>query len=133
MGSYYHDIGKIKRPYFFVENQFSLENPNEKLNPSLSTLIITYHVKDGVEIAREHGLPDKLIDIIEQHHGTDLVRYFYKRATENIQGEREILIEEDFRYEGPKPQTKEAALVMLADSVEAAVKALSKPSPAKIE
>ena len=133
VGSYYHDIGKIKRPYFFVENQFSLENPHEKLNPSLSTLIITYHVKDGVEIAREHGLPDKLIDIIEQHHGADLVRYFYKRATENLQGEREILIEEDFRYEGPKPQTKEAALVMLADSVEAAVKALSKPSPTKVE
>lgn len=133
VGSYYHDIGKIKRPYFFVENQFSLENPHEKLNPSLSTLIITYHVKDGVEIAREHGLPKKLIDIIEQHHGTDLVRYFYQRATENIQGEREILIEEDFRYEGPRPQTKEAALVMLADSVEAAVKALSKPSPAKVE
>ncbi len=133
VGSYYHDIGKIKRPYFFVENQFSLENPHEKLNPSLSTLIITYHVKDGVEIAREHGLPDKLIDIIEQHHGTDLVRYFYKRATENLQGEREILIEEDFRYEGPKPQSKEAALVMLADSVEAAVKALSKPSPTKVE
>ncbi len=133
VGSYYHDIGKIKRPYFFVENQFSLENPHEKLNPSLSTLIITYHVKEGVEIAREHGLPDKLIDIIEQHHGTDLVRYFYKRATENLQGEREILIEEDFRYEGPKPQSKEAALVMLADSVEAAVKALSKPSPSKVE
>lgn len=133
VGSYYHDIGKIKRPYFFVENQFSLENPHEKLNPSLSTLIITYHVKDGVEIAREHGLPDKLIDIIEQHHGTDLVRYFYQRATENLQGERDILIEDDFRYEGPKPQTKEAALVMLADSVEAAVKALNKPTPAKIE
>lgn len=133
VGSYYHDIGKIKRPYFFVENQFSLDNPHEKLNPSLSTLIITYHVKEGVEIAREHGLPDKLIAIIEQHHGTDLVRYFYKRATDNLQGEREILIEEDFRYEGPKPQTKEAALVMLADSVEAAVKALSKPSPAKVE
>lgn len=133
VGSYYHDIGKIKRPYFFVENQFSLENPHEKLNPSLSTLIITYHVKDGVEIAREHGLPDKLIDIIEQHHGTDLVRYFYQRATETLQGERDTLIEDDFRYEGPKPQTKEAALVMLADSVEAAVKALNKSSPAKIE
>ncbi len=133
VGSYYHDIGKIKRPYFFVENQFSLENPHEKLNPSLSTLIITYHVKEGVEIAKEHGLPDKLIDIIEQHHGTDLVRYFYQRATENLQGEREILIEEDFRYEGPKPQSKEAALVMLADSVEAAVKSLSKPTPAKVE
>jgi putative nucleotidyltransferase with HDIG domain len=133
VGSYYHDIGKIKRPYFFVENQFGQENPHEKLNPTLSTLIITYHVKEGAEIAREHGLPDKLIEIIEQHHGTDLVRYFYKRATESVQGEREALMEEDFRYEGPKPQSKEAALVMLADSVEAAVRSLAKPSPAKVE
>lgn len=133
VGSYYHDIGKIKRPYFFVENQFAQDNPHEKLNPSLSTLIITYHVKEGAEIGREHGLPDKLIEIIEQHHGTDLVRYFYKRASESLQGEKEALIEEDFRYEGPKPQSKEAALVMLADSVEAAVKSLPKPTPAKIE
>ena len=133
VGSYYHDIGKIKRPYFFVENQFGQENPHEKLNPTLSTLIITYHVKEGAEIAREHGLPDKLIEIIEQHHGTDLVRYFYRRAAENVQGEKEALIEEDFRYEGPKPQSKEAALVMLADSVEAAVRSLAKPSPAKVE
>ncbi len=133
VGSYYHDIGKIKRPYFFVENQFAQENPHEKLNPTLSTLIITYHVKEGAEIAREHGLPEQLIQIIEQHHGTDLVRYFYKRATDNIQGEKENLNEGDFRYEGPKPQTKEAALVMLADSVEAAVRALPKPTPAKME
>ncbi len=133
VGSYYHDIGKIKRPYFFVENQFGQDNPHEKLNPTLSTLIITYHVKEGAEIAREHGLPEKLIAIIEQHHGTDLVRYFYKRATETVQGEREVLIEEDFRYEGPKPRSKEAALVMLADSVEAAVRALPKPTPAKVE
>lgn len=133
VGSYYHDIGKIKRPYFFVENQFTQENPHEKLNPTLSTLIITYHVKEGAEIAREHGLPEQLIAIIEQHHGTDLVRYFYKRATENVQGEKEILNEGDFRYEGPKPQTKEAALVMLADSAEAAVRSLPKPTPAKVE
>jgi cyclic-di-AMP phosphodiesterase PgpH len=133
VGSYYHDIGKIKRPYFFVENLFTQDNPHEKLNPTLSTLIITYHVKEGAEIAREHGLPEKLIQIIEQHHGTDLVRYFYKRASENVQVEKEMLLEEDFRYEGPKPQTKEAALVMLADSVEAAVKSLSKPTPAKVE
>lgn len=133
VGSYYHDIGKIKRPYFFVENQFTQDNPHEKLNPTLSTLIITYHVKEGAEIAREHGLPEKLVEIIEQHHGTDLVRYFYKRASENVQVEKENLIEEDFRYEGPKPQTKEAALVMLADSVEAAVKSLSKPTPSKVE
>ena len=91
VGSYYHDIGKIRRPYFFVENQFTQENPHEKLNPTLSTLIITYHVKEGAEIAREHGLPEQLIEIIEQHHGTDLVRYFYKRATENVQGEKRDL------------------------------------------
>ncbi len=133
VGSYYHDIGKIKRPYFFVENLFTQDNPHEKLNPTLSTLIITYHVKEGAEIAREHGLPEKLVEIIEQHHGTDLVRYFYRRASENAQVEKENLIEEDFRYEGPKPQTKEAALVMLADSVEAAVKSLPKPTPAKVE
>jgi membrane-associated HD superfamily phosphohydrolase len=90
-------------------------------------------VKDGVEIAREHGLPDKLIDIISQHHGTDLIRYFFNKAAECIQDEKEVLVEADFRYEGPKPQTKEAALVMLADSVEAAVKSLSKYSPVKIE
>jgi putative nucleotidyltransferase with HDIG domain len=133
VGSYYHDIGKIKRPYFFVENQFGQENPHEKLTPTLSTLVITSHVKDGVEIAREHGLPNKLIDIIRQHHGTDLVRYFFNKAAENLQDEKEVLAEADFRYEGPKPQTKEAALVMLADSVEAAVKALPKANPAKIE
>jgi putative nucleotidyltransferase with HDIG domain len=133
VGSYYHDIGKIRRPYFFVENQFGHENPHEKLTPNLSTLIITSHVRDGVEIAKEHGLPDKLIDIISQHHGTDLVRYFFNKAAECIQDEKEVLVEADFRYEGPKPQTKEAALVMLADSVEAAVKALPKYSPVKIE
>ncbi|HOJ77571.1 MAG TPA: HDIG domain-containing protein [Bacillota bacterium] len=133
VGSYYHDIGKIKRPYFFVENQFAQENPHEKLNPNLSTLIITYHVREGAEIAREHGLPDKLIDIIEQHHGTDLVRYFYNKASENAQDDKSQPLEEDFRYEGPKPQTKEAALVMLADSVEAAVKSMPKLTPAKLE
>lgn len=133
VGSYYHDIGKIKRPYFFVENQFGQENPHEKLNATLSTLIITYHVKEGAEIAREHGLPEKLIAIIEQHHGTDLVRYFYNKASENLPEEKGALLEEDFRYEGPKPQTKEAALVMLADSVEAAVRAIPKLTPAKME
>jgi len=133
VGSYYHDIGKIKRPYFFVENQFGQENPHERLNPTLSTLIITYHVKEGVEIAKEHGLPDKIIEIIEQHHGTDLVRYFYNKASENLSDEKGVLVEEDFRYDGPKPQTKEAALVMLADSVEAAVRSMPKPTPAKIE
>ncbi|MGE5598652.1 MAG: HD family phosphohydrolase [Bacteroidota bacterium] len=130
VGAYYHDIGKIKRPYFFVENQIAQDNPHEKLTPTLSTLIITAHVKEGVELAREAGVPEAVVDILEQHHGTDLVRYFYARAAESAQSE---LAETDFRYDGPRPQTKEAALVMLADSVEAAVRSMVKPSPAKIE
>jgi len=130
VGAYYHDIGKLKRPYFFVENQIAQDNPHEKLTPTLSTLIITAHVKEGVELARQASLPEVIVDILEQHHGTDLVRYFYARAAENTQTE---LAETDFRYDGPRPQTKEAALVMLADSVEAAVRSMVKPTPAKIE
>ncbi|MCL6615300.1 MAG: HDIG domain-containing protein, partial [Firmicutes bacterium] len=130
VGAYYHDIGKLKRPYFFAENQLTQENPHEKLTPTLSTLIITAHVKEGVEMARAKGLPEAIVDIIEQHHGTDLVRYFYARAAENAQTE---LAETDFRYDGPRPRTKEAALVMLADSVEAAVRSMTKPTPAKVE
>lgn len=131
VGAYYHDIGKLRRPYFFIENQLSCENPHDKIAPSLSTLIITSHTKDGVEMAREHKLPQPVIDIIEQHHGTSIVSYFFNRALEN--DKNESVSEEDFRYEGPKPQTKEAALVMMADSVEAAVRALQKPTPGRIE
>lgn len=130
VGAYYHDIGKVKRPYFFTENQIAQDNPHEKLTPTLSTLIITAHVKEGVEMARQAGLPENVVDILEQHHGTDLVRYFYARAAENTQAD---LAETDFRYDGPRPQSKEAALIMLADSVEAAVRAMAKPTPAKIE
>lgn len=133
VGAYYHDVGKIRRPYFFVENQIAQDNPHEKLSPSLSTLIIISHVKDGVELAKEYGLPAIIRDIIEQHHGTDLIRYFFHRAAEVYQEEKETVLEADYCYPGPKPQTKEAALVMLADSVEAAARAMSKPTPAKIE
>ena len=133
VAAYYHDIGKVKRPYFFVENQIGQDNPHEKLAPTLSTLIITSHVKDGVEMAAESKLPKQVANLIEQHHGTDLVRYFYARATENENSERDRLRESDFRYPGPKPQTKEAAVLMLADSVEAACRALSKPTPARLE
>ncbi|MDD2619692.1 MAG: HDIG domain-containing protein [Syntrophomonadaceae bacterium] len=130
IGAYYHDIGKIKRPNYFVENQQVFENPHEKIAPALSALIITSHVKDGVELAREARLPQVIIDFIEQHHGTSLTKYFYSRALEeDRQGN---LGEESFRYEGPKPQSREIALVMLADSVEAAVRSLSNPSPEKI-
>ncbi|MCG9967049.1 HDIG domain-containing protein [Pelotomaculum terephthalicicum JT] len=131
VGAYYHDIGKIKRPYFFIENQMDCENPHDKIGPSLSTLILTSHVKDGVEMAREHKLPQGIVDIIEQHHGDSMVSYFYHKALENDR--TESVTEEEFRYEGPKPQTREAAIVMLADSVEAAVRSLQNRTPARVE
>lgn len=131
VGAYYHDIGKIKRPYFFVENQVGGENPHDKIAPSLSTLIVTSHIKDGVDLCRDYKLPQAITDIVQQHHGTTLVSYFYKRATENEHGD--CIIEADFRYEGPRPQSKEAALVMLADACEAAVRSLSKPNVNRIE
>ncbi|MEW5865432.1 MAG: HDIG domain-containing metalloprotein [Bacillota bacterium] len=131
VGAYYHDVGKMKRPYFFVENQLMQDNPHDKLAPTLSTLVITSHVKDGVEMALRHNLPQAIVDIIKEHHGTSLVPYFYHKATEG--GKEETIDEEDFRYPGPKPQTKEAAIVMLADSVEAAVRSLARPTPGRIE
>lgn len=130
-GAYFHDVGKLKRPYFFKENQLNSENPHDKINPSLSTLIITNHVKDGAEMARKFKIPSIIIDIIKQHHGDTLVAYFYHKA---LNGENsEHVQEESFRYEGPKPQTKEAAIIMLADSVEAAVRSMREPTKGKIE
>lgn len=131
VGAYYHDIGKLKRPYFFIENQMTSENPHDKIAPSLSTLILTSHVKDGVELAREIKLPETVVDVIEQHHGTSLCSYFYHKAMES--GGNENISEDDYRYEGPKPQTKEAAIVMLADSVEAAVRSMQNRTPGKVE
>ena len=129
----YHDIGKLSRPAFFVENQalLGVENVHDKLSSSLSALIIISHVKDGVEMAREHRLPRELVDTIGQHHGTTLVSYFYQRA---LSGERpESVSENQFRYPGPLPRTKEAALVMLADSVQAAVKSIAEPTPPRVQ
>lgn len=131
VGAYYHDLGKLKRPYFFIENQLGGENPHDKLSPSLSTLIITSHLKDGVEIAKENNLPAVVIDLIAQHHGTSLVSYFYHQALENDDSQQ--IDEAEYRYPGPKPQTKEAAIIMLADSVEAAVRSIPAPSSGKIE
>lgn len=130
VGAYYHDIGKVKRPEYFVENQRGLHNPHEKIAPALSALIVTSHVKEGLEIAREARLPEVVSDFISGHHGTSLAKYFYNRALEE-DGEGNIN-EESYRYEGPKPQSKEVALVMLADSVEAAVRSLPDPSMEKI-
>jgi len=131
VGAYYHDIGKVKRPYFFIENQFTAENPHDKLTPTLSTLIITSHVKDGLEMARTQRLPKVICDMIEQHHGTSLISFFYHKALDNDR--TESVVEGDFRYETRKPQSKEAAIVMLADSVEAAVRSLQKPTPGRME
>lgn len=130
VGAYYHDIGKTKRPYFFVENQFGGENPHDKLPPSLSSLIITSHVKDGLEMAREARLPQEIIDFIPEHHGTTLVGYFYHKASK---GDAEQVLEEDFKYEGPKPRSKETAILMIADSCEASVRALRQKGPLTIE
>jgi hypothetical protein len=131
VGGYYHDVGKMKRPLFFVENQIGGENPHDHTNPNLSCLIITSHVKEGIEIAKKYRLPKEIIDIIQQHHGTSVVSYFYQRAKENKV--KEEVCEADFRYTGARPKTREAALVMLADSVEAAARTITKPSPSRLE
>ena len=132
VGAYYHDIGKLKRPYFFTENQLSGQNPHDKLSPNLSAMIIRLHVKDGVELARKYRLPAVIEEIIQQHHGTGLISYFYQQALESS-GDEEQVPDEKFRYEGPLPQTKEAAIIMLADSVEAGVRSLSKPAANRVE
>ena len=136
VSAYYHDIGKTKKPLYFVENQAGGINRHEKLAPSMSSLILISHVKDGVELAKQNKLGKEIIAIIQQHHGTSLISYFYQKAQGQIanKGERHSpVIEENFRYPGPRPQTKEAGLVLLADSVEAASKTLVDPTPARIQ
>jgi len=133
VSAYYHDIGKLKKPLYFIENSGSAENKHDNLTPKMSSLILLSHVKDGIELAREHRLGQRLAHIIQQHHGTSLISYFYKKAKDHENPEINPLKEEDFRYPGPKPQTKEAGLVMLADEVEAASRALSDPTPSRIK
>jgi cyclic-di-AMP phosphodiesterase PgpH len=132
VGAYYHDIGKIEKSEYFSENETECKSHHEGLTPSMSALIITSHVKDGVEIAKKYKLNRTITDFIAQHHGTGLIYYFYQRALEKVDDD-DALKEEGFRYPGPKPQTKEAAIVLLADSVEAASRALDDPTPARIE
>ncbi len=128
--AYYHDIGKIKMPEYFVENQAGSVSKHDKLSAHMSTMILVSHVKEGSELARQFKLPQMVIDIIEQHHGTNLITYFYEKAR-NEQDEEPS--EEEYRYPGPKPQSKVAALVMLADAVEAASRVLKDPTPSRIE
>jgi len=128
VGALYHDVGKLRRPQFFVENQTGGENPHDKISPHLSFLIITAHVRDGVELLREHNLPPALEPFVTEHHGTTVLAYFYKRALEDT----EHLSELNFRYAGPRPRTRETAVLMLADAVESASRTLAEPSQGAI-
>lgn len=132
VAAYYHDIGKISKPQYFIENVGGGENRHDKLSPNMSALILISHVKEGVELAREHRLGRPIIDIIRQSHGTALISFFYGKA-KNVSAEGQAVDERDFRYPGPKPQTREAGLVMLADCVEAASRTLADPTPARIQ
>jgi putative nucleotidyltransferase with HDIG domain len=135
VGAYFHDIGKILKPGYFVENQTGDVNRHESLMPAMSTLIIIAHIKDGADLARQHHLPNAIVDLIEQHHGTTLVEYFYQLASQQHQssGEGDKVEESTYRYPGPKPQSKEAGVLMLADAVESASRTLVEPTPARIE
>jgi len=128
---YYHDIGKIKKPLYFIENQTDGINRHDKLAPSMSSLILTSHIKEGVEIAKKNKVGKPIIDAIRQHHGTSLISFFYNKAVQ-LKGTNSVDID-NFRYPGPKPQTREAGLVMLADVLEAASRTLSNPTPSRIQ
>ncbi|MFA5423112.1 MAG: HDIG domain-containing metalloprotein [Phycisphaerae bacterium] len=132
VGAYYHDIGKINKPGYFVENQAGQSSKHDDLSPTMSQLIISGHVKDGKEIAKEYNLPFVLRQFIETHHGTTIIEYFYKEAIKRA-GKDKGPSESEYRYEGPRPRTKEAAIVMLSDAAESAVRSLQEITPAKIE
>lgn len=132
VGAYYHDVGKMEHPAYFIENQIAQVNPHATLSPALSARVIKRHVKDGLEIGRAWGLPQEILDIIAQHHGSTRIEYFYRKALEDAPDE-EAVNESDFRYASGLPKSKEAGIMMLADSIEATVKSLPKPTPKRIE
>ncbi len=133
VGSYYHDIGKAKNPHYFAENQKLGMNPHDKLKPNMSALVIKAHVKDGLEMARQYRLPLVIQDFIAQHHGTSLIAYFYHKAKSLEDPEIQGVDEKDYRYPGPKPQSRETAICLLADGIEAASRAMPDPTPAKLK
>lgn len=128
VGAYFHDIGKMTKPLYFVENQFGEENRHDKLSPSMSALIIRSHVKEGIELGREHKLPRVIIDMIPQHHGTSVIEFFYEKALSEAEESGQEVDKNLYTYPGPKPQTKEAGILMLADSIEAAARTLNEPT-----
>jgi hypothetical protein len=131
VGGYYHDIGKLKKPLYFIENQRHSKNLHDKLSPSMSMLILTAHVKDGVLLGKKYKLPEALIEIITQHHGTSLIKYFYEKA--KLRKNEKEPLKDHYRYPGPRPQSREAAIVMLADIAEAATRSLDNPSVSRIQ
>jgi len=133
VGAIYHDIGKIKRPYFFTENQEAYKNIHDEMEPSLSALVIASHVKEGIELAKKNKLPKDITDIISQHHGTNLITYFFHRALKENGLANDAVAEENYRYSGPKPQTKETGIILLADSLEAATRSLTNPTATRIK
>ena len=132
--AYYHDIGKLTKPEFFIENAQGRQNPHDDLSPSMSRLLIISHVKEGVSLARRYKLPGIIVDGIEQHHGTSVIQYFYHRAKQRAEGsDKSNIKEEDYRYPGPKPRSAEMGILMLADSLEAASRGIDKNKPGQIE
>jgi cyclic-di-AMP phosphodiesterase PgpH len=135
VGSYFHDVGKVKKPLYFVENQSHGENRHDRLSPSMSALIIRSHVKDGLDLAKQHNLPEVLKDMILQHHGTSVIEFFYERALKEAEaqnGAQEVDISH-YTYPGPRPQSREAGILMLADGIEAASRTLKEPNPDRIQ
>jgi hypothetical protein len=132
VSAYYHDIGKAKKPHYYIENQRNGENRHDKLSPRMSALVIISHIKDGCELAVQAKLGREITDIIREHHGTSLVRYFYEKAKKDPDASVRSLSESDFRYPGPKPQTREAGLVLLGDVIEASCRTLTNPTPSRI-
>jgi cyclic-di-AMP phosphodiesterase PgpH len=133
VAAYYHDIGKIMQPQYFIEN-IRGKNPHEKLTPNMSVMIIRKHVKDGVELTRQAGLGKDIVDIVQQHHGNSLISFFHFKACENVKtGDANPVQEENFRYNGPRPRSREAAIVLIADSVEAAARSMKNPSPSSLK
>jgi putative nucleotidyltransferase with HDIG domain len=135
VGAYFHDIGKMLKPGYFAENQGQGDNRHRSLVPAMSTLVIIAHVKDGADLARQAKIPESIVDFIQQHHGTTLVEYFYRQASESKKADPHgsEVDESSFRYPGPKPQTKEAGILMMADAVESASRVLVEPTPSRIE
>jgi putative nucleotidyltransferase with HDIG domain len=133
VGGLYHDVGKLNKPEYFIENQGGGDNKHDKLSPAMSLLVIVGHVKDGLELAQEYNLPKVLRHFIESHHGTSLVEYFFHAARERAADEGEEVAEFSYRYPGPKPRTREAAILLICDGIESATRAMSDPTPSRIE